>query len=68
MIIVRMTIGWMIMGPNDSGKDGDDVDHGGDDDGATVGKVVPDRQAAESGVSQVKVGVHLQLGHLESLW
>lgn len=56
------------MGPNDSGKDGDDVDHGGDDDGATVGKVVPDRQAAESGVSQVKVGVHLQLGHLESLW
>ena len=30
----------------------------------TVGEVVPHRQAAEGSVSQVKVGVHLQLGHL----
>ena len=52
---------------DDNRVDDDDGDPD-DDDGATVGKVVPDGQAAESGVSQVEVGIHLQLGHLESLW
>ena len=47
--------------------DDEDVDgNGNNDDDNTVGKVVPDRQAAESGVSQVEVGIHLQLGHLQS--
>ena len=38
-----------------------------DHDNDTVGKVIPDCQAAESGVSQVEVGVHLQLGHLRGV-
>ena len=41
-----------------------DDDGGDDEDENTVGKVVSDRKAAESGVGEVEVGIHLQLRHL----
>ena len=32
--------------------------------GLTAGQVIPDCEAAQGGVGEVEVGIHLELGHL----